>query len=468
MKMTNNTKNILTAPNYQQEISKIIRSNLSPALIEKELLDYHEKDIAATLDILRKDERSKLYSILSADVLADVLEYCEHPEDFINEINHTKLAQVLEYIQLSDAVEYLQYLDNSKREHIANLLSDELKSELKLSRSFSKDEIGSKMSTNYISITENSTVKQAMKELVSQAEENDNISTMYVTDKNNCFVGAIDLKDLIIAREYTPLDDIIMTSYPYVYANEEIDSCIERIKDYSEDSIPVLDEKNQLIGVLIARDIIQISDEAFDEDYAMLAGLSAHEDLQEPVKDSLKKRLPWLIILLGLGMVVSAVVGMFEAVVANLAIVVCFQSLVLDMAGNVGTQSLAVTIRVLTDKTISEKQKLFLIFKEGRIGLINGLILGSMSFIFIGLYLVFIKSQTYVIAFSVSACTGAALILSMLLSGIAGTAIPIIFKKLNIDPAVASGPLITTVNDLVAVISYYGLAWLFIVNVIKL
>ena len=204
------------------------------------------------------------------------------------------------------------------------------------------------------------------------------------------------------------------------------------------------------------------------EDYAKLAGLIAEEDLREPVLKSTRKRLPWLIILLGLGMVVSSAVGLFEGVVAQLTLVVCFQSLVLDMAGNVGTQSLAVTIRVLMDEHLTGRQKLSLVFKESKVGFLNGLLLGVLSFVVIGLYILIFKQKSPLFSFAVSACIGMALLLSMVLSSIAGTAVPIFFKKMKIDPAVASGPLITTINDLVAVVSYYGLTWLILLQTMHL
>jgi magnesium transporter len=138
------------------------------------------------------------------------------------------------------------------------------------------------------------------------------------------------------------------------------------------------------------------------------------------------------------------------------------------MAGNVGTQSLAVTIRTLMDEALTAKQKLYLVFKEARVGFCNGLILGSLSFVLIGSFLLFAKGEPATLAFSVSLCTGIALLISMLLSSISGTVIPIIFKKLGIDPAVASGPFITTINDLVAVLTYYGLAWLLLLKVLQL
>lgn len=242
---------------------------------------------------------------------------------------------------------------------------------------------------------------------------------------------------------------------------------MERIKDYSEDSIPVLNANNKLCGVLTSQEITKLVDDTMGDDYAKLAGLSAEEDLQEPLRKSISKRLPWLVLLLALGLVVSSVVGVFESVVAHLAIIVSFQSLILDMSGNVGTQSLAVTIRVLMDEQIDGKQRMFLIRKEARVGLVNGFILGVLSALCIGSYLVLFKGQSPLFAFSISLCTGVALLLSIVLSSLSGTVIPIIFKWLKVDPAVASGPLITTINDLIAVISYYGLVWVFLINILN-
>lgn len=326
-----------------------------------------------------------------------------------------------------------------------------------------EQEIRSKMSGNFISIPAGISVKQAMRLLVKQSAENDNIATIYVLDEAKTLVGVIDLKNLIIARENTLLESIIDTNCAAVYAWEQVDECLERLKASTADSVPVLDEQNRLVGVLLAQDITHLVDETMSDDYAKLGGLSAEEDIQEPLKQSIRKRLPWLVVLLGLGLLVSGVVGLFEQVVANLTIVICFQSLILGMAGNVGTQSLAVTIRVLMDSQLTGRQKLAFVVKEAKVGLCNGLLLGTLSVGLVGAYLV-AKGETVQMAFSVSVCTGLALVIAMGLSSISGTAVPLLFKKLNIDPAVASGPLITTINDLVAVVAYYGLAWLLLIN----
>ena len=207
-------------------------------------------------------------------------------------------------------------------------------------------------------------------------------------------------------------------------------------------------------------------DQEMGEDYARFAGLTAEEDLEETLFVSLKKRLPWLLFLLALGLIVSWVVSLFEAVVAQIPLVLAFQSLILGMSGNVGTQSLGVTIRVLMDDELTGKEKRHLVAKEARVGFVNGLIMGSMAFVFLGLYILAAKHQTAAASFTISACIAVSLWLAMIVSSLTGTTIPIFFKKIGVDPAVASGPLITTINDLCAVILFYGLVWLFLIRML--
>lgn len=445
--------------NFSEEIVSLIRSDLTPKKKREQLADYHEKDIALALEDLTADERIKLFRLLTMETLVSVLEYSEDIAAHFAPLSMRQKVEALSLMEASSAVELLQALSKMERDQLTDLLTPELRGEIRLLSSFEEDEIGSRMSTNYIEIPENVSIKGAMSELIRQAPENDNMSTLYVVDEEGTFCGAIDLKDLIIAREGTALSDITRVSYPYVYAKALIDDCLSSLIDYSEASIPVLDNDNKLIGVVTAQDFMEVIDEEFGEDYAKLAGLTAEEDLSEPVFQSVKKRLPWLGILLVLGFFVSATVGLFETVVAQLPIIMSFQSLILGMAGNVGTQSLAVAIRVLMDQQIGSKHLIGLVWKETRVGILNGLLLGLLSFIAIGLYLM-VSNNAALFAFSVSGCLGMAMVLAMLASSLSGTIIPILFKKLGVDPAVASGPLITTINDLVAVISYYGLTWL--------
>ena len=449
---------------YDAEIVSVIRSNFTPKVIKEKISSYHENDIALAMDDLTVEERKKLYSVLGTDLLANVLEYSENFEKYLCEINLKIRAEILSKLEPDFLTMYLRELEEEERDKLVKLMDEETKEEVTLISAYEEDEIGSRMTTNFVSIKAGCEIRQAMKEVVSQAADNDNISTIYVVDEDNSFVGALDLKDLIIARDGVEISSITSTSYPYFYAFEKIDDCIERIKDYSEDSLPVLDVDNKLCGVIISQDVTELVEEEMSEDYAKLAGLASEEDLREPLRKSISKRLPWLVILLALGLMVSAVVGIFENVVAHIAIIVSFQSLILGMAGNVGTQSLAVTIRVLTDEEVGKKEKLYLMAKELKVGVINGLLLGIISFILVGLYLMIFKANTLEFSFAVSACTALALFLAIILSSLSGTGVPMLFKRLKIDPAVASGPLITTINDLVAVVAYYGLSWLFLIQ----
>ncbi len=455
---------------YIKEISAIIRGNDSPKTMMNRLDDYHANDIAEVMHELSLPERKKFYRVCSLDMLAEIFEYLDEEEAgaYLDEMDIRKASAVVSRLDTDTAVGILEEIDKDKRALIIDTVDPDIQKEIRLISSFDDDEIGSRMTVNFIVIKEGSTVKQAMNELVRQAEDNDNISTLFVEDENGIFYGAIDLKDLITARSGTALDDIIATSFPYVYATEQTEDCIEKLKDYSETLVPVLDDSNRLLGVITSQNIIEAADEEMGEDYAMLAGLTAEEDLNETLPESMKKRLPWLLILLGLGIVVSTVVGAFEKVVASLTLIVAFQSLILDMAGNVGTQSLAVTIRVLTDEHLTFKQKFHLVIKETRVGFFNGALLGGVSFLLIGIYLMVFKGKDALFAFSVSGCIGLSLLLAMIISATVGTLIPLFFKKINIDPAVASGPLITTVNDLVAVVTYYGTSWILLLNVLHL
>lgn len=455
---------------YKSEILEIIRGNASPGVLRGQLEDYHENDLAEVFPELTVVERQKVCRVLDTDMISDIFEHIDEREatGYLNEMDIKKAASILSGMETDAVVDVLKMEPKEKRALLIELMDDDARKSVAVIASFDEEEIGSWMTTNCIVIRENLTARQAMGSLVSQAGKNDNISTLFMVTDDHTFYGAMDLRDLLTAPPEAPLEDLIVTSYPYVYGHEAIDDCIEKLKDYSEDSIPVLDNSNRLLGVITSQSIVELVDDEMGEDYAKLAGLTAEEDLKEPLKESMKKRLPWLLILLVLGMLVSSVVGLFENVVSQLPLIMCFQSLILDMAGNVGTQSLAVTIRVLMDESLTVRQKLELVWKEMRIAFSNGVILGVLSFSVIGLYIVFFKGKTFAFAYAVSGCIGLALVLAMLISGAVGTLIPLFFKKIHVDPAVASGPLITTINDLVAVISYYGLSWIFLIEMMHL
>ena len=459
----------LSNPEYVAEIINLLnKKDLTKQFIEKIVSDYHYSDIADALQQVNQKIRERFFTDINDQQLSEIFAYFDQPQNYVKELSLKQAANIISEMDSDDAVDILEEIDDETEDKIIDLMDSESSEDVLLIQSYNDDEIGSKMTTNYIEIKKNMTVKEAMTSLIDQAKDNDNVSTIYVSDLDNKFYGAIDLKDLIIARENTPLESIITNSYPTVKDHQIISEVYQDLQDYSEDSFPVLNQKDEIIGIITANDLIEVVDEEIAEDFAKLAGFSSEEDLNESTLSSFKKRIPWLALLLILGMLVSSVVGVFESVVDLVAISVCFQSLILGMAGNVGTQSLAVTIRVLNVEEMTLKDKISLIWKEVRIGFLNGILISLFAFVFICGYIYLIKNNTIHFSIIFSLCISSALVLSMLVSAFVGTFIPIFFNAIKIDPAVASGPFITTINDLIAVICYYSLVWLFIIEIFHL
>ncbi len=451
-----------------EQVLQLMRSGLSPKVIREKLLDYHANDIADALDEMKPNERAILYRLMETEDLSDVMEYSDQADTYLEEMDPRKASEILAHMEPDTAVDLIKSTDSRSKTVWLALMDEVHRNNIQRLASYDEDTIASRMTTNFITLAASLSIKEAMSSLVRQAEDHDNISRLYVVDEKGIYYGEIDLKDLILARQTTPLEDIVTTEYPYVYADEKIEDCLERLKNYSEGSIPVLSDDNRILGVITSQDVVEVLDDEMSEDYVKLAGLTAEEDLEEPLFESIKKRMPWLALLLVLGLIVSSVVGLFETVVAALPLIMSFQSMILDMSGNVGTQSLAVTIRVLMDEHLTGKEKIHFVFKEMRVGLVNGLILGILAFFGVGVFLMTLKHYPVANAFSVSGCVGFSLVAAMLISSSVGTLVPMFFKQLGIDPAVASGPLITTITDLVGVVTYYGLSWLLLIQFLQI
>ena len=459
---------LLPEQDYSAQILSIIRSNADDSEIKARLEEYHENDIAGVFSELSPEEREHLLDILGSEIMSEIVAYLDDAGDYLSEIDADDAAEIIEQMDADDAVEALEDLDEETRSEIFELIEDpEIKEDIEMIVSYEDDTFGSRMSTNFIAVKRTQTIKETMKTLVSEAAENDNVYTIFAVNEDGSFYGAINLKDLIVARSNVPLEDLIYTTFPFVYDKDIISESIERLRGYSENMIPVISaESKALLGVITSTDITELIDEERGDDYAKLAAMTAEQEPDEPLFTSLKKRVPWLVALLFMGLAVSAVVGIFENVVAALPMIVSFQSLILGMAGNVGTQSLAVTVRTLNDKENNNwKRQLVTILKELRVALLNGAVLGVISFLIVSGYLFAFASYGTAFIFTASGCVGLAMCFAMAISGLTGAAIPICLYRFGVDPAVASGPLITTINDLVAVISYYGLAWALLLNI---
>lgn len=450
-----------------REIISIIQSDLANETIISALEDYHDNDIASAYELLTDDERIKLHHILDNKRMSDIFSYIENPEKYISEMDHEHAADIIELMDADDAVDVLEELPVDDRINIINLLEKESSEDIKLIVSYDEDEIGSMMTTNYITIPLGCTVKEAMKRVIEEAPENDNIFTIFVLNEDNTYYGSIDLKTLIIARKDDNLDKIVKTTYPVLYVHEKIEESMQKVREYTLNILPVLDQNKHLVGVITSDDIIEAFEDQMVEDYAKLAGLSGEEDILESTIKSAKRRLPWLIILLFFDIVIAIFISGFEKVIITLPVLVFFQSLILDMAGNVGTQSLGVSIRILSEEKLTRKLAFSLLFKELKIGFVNGLLLSINAFVVVFLF-AFISKTNIVsgydfsvqLALQASLVVSLSLLVAMTFSSFVGALMPIFFTRIKVDPAVASGPFITTINDIIAVFVYYGLALL--------
>ncbi len=327
---------------------------------------------------------------------------------------------------------------------------------------YSEDQIGYIMHENYVSVNINCSVSDTMSRLISEAAETEYIQSVFATDAHGKYIGYISLPKLIIARKQTPLSSIIESSVSPLYDTDSLELVSSLIGTRTNSYIPVLEKSSdRLIGILTQTDISYYAEETFEDDYAMFASLTDGQKQSDGIFKSMSKRIPWLFVLLLLSVIVSSVVGLFEGIAKEITAVVCFQSLILGMSGNAGTQSLAVTIREITSSSVVSKE---IIAKEAKISLLNGTVMGSVSFVIMSFYFLFIK--VFPLAFSLmsSAVIAVSLAVSMFISAIIGVSLPLVFKKINIDPAVASGPLITTFGDLCSVCVFYGLCFFWIIK----
>ena len=471
MQEQNNTSNIQKS-DYREELLNIIRQTANDQALREKLSDYHASDIADVLEDLEEAERLNLYNVLDISDLSDVFSYLDEAEAYISELNNYKVADIIDEMDADDAVDLLEQIPEEQKEAILDLVTEDVKEDVEIITSFDDSMIGSRMTTNYITVARNSSVRSVMKSMIKQAADNDNVQKIFVLNEDETLYGSIDLRDLIVARDGSPIENIISTKHPFFFANALVSDCIEELKNYSEDLIPILDDEMKMIGVITPSDIVEAIHEELSEDYAKFAGLTEAEDLKEPLIKSIRKRLPWLLILLFLGLFISAIIQAFQNnIPPNLIVIYTFQSLVLNMSGNTGTQSLSVTIRVLSDEKLNAVEKLLFVLKELRVGFFNGLIIGVIGFVSIGAYIQFfarsLTADLGVSGFAISACIGISLLVAMSIASLSGTLVPLLFKKLKIDPAVASGPLITTLNDLVAVCTYYGLSILLFVVLLR-
>lgn len=427
--------------------------------IFKPILAY---DLAMLYPNLDDDERRRMLALIGLDKMTDMFVELDSDDqlDVLTHLEDSRKRSLFRNMQSDDLKEFIEDIDESYRPEIFTYLSKVKAKTMDLLLAYEEDTAASIMSTDYIAVRIDDTIKEATDKVIKGSKEQDYIDTVFVLDTDDRMVGMIDLKDLIIARGNTSLQKIMFDDFQFVYADDSIEQAIQTVVDYDRNAIPVLDTDDHLIGIVTADDVFDEIMEATESDYQKMALISDHESSSNAWERS-KKRLPWLMISVVLNLLIASFLSIFEATLAEVTALVLFQPLILGMAGNIGTQSLAVTIlgihkNELDNQHIPKDH----IIKELFIGLLNSVLLGLAAFVFVTTFLSLFPSQGDQLPYQLGLVVFAAISISMFISALMGVFVPMLFHRFKQDPAAASGPIMTSINDVVALVIYFGIATL--------
>lgn len=425
----------------------------------EEFLSHHPYDQASFYEKADEETRHLLYQYLSPKEMADIFEAIEvdddEYEDLFKEMDARYAADILSYMYTDDAVDVLNELNKDQVASYLTIMDKKSAQQIKDLLHYEEYTAGSIMTTEFVAIPKNSTVRSAMNILRNAAPNAETIYYVFVIDEDRKLSGIVTLRDLIVADEDTLIESIMNDRVVSVQVSEDQEEVARMIKDYDFLALPVVDFQDHLLGIITVDDIIDVLDEEASDDYSKLAAVSDMDTFDRGPLTAAKKRLPWLILLTFLGMLTANLMGMFEATLDQVALLAVFIPLIAGMAGNSGTQALAVAVRGIATGDIEEESKMKLLFREAGTGLITGVICGIVV---VGL-VYFWKSELLI-----GMLVGTAVASSIFVATLAGSFIPLLIHRMKIDPAVASGPFITTLNDIISILIYLGLATTFLTN----
>lgn len=428
---------------------KEVLNNLSNQEIREHLLSLHPYDIAEALEDLSNEEREKLFNLLDNEVIAQVMTYIE-PVDaalYLNDLDLDEQVDLINYMDPDDAVDIILEFEEEEQKEIIEELDDKLEIEKLIT--YEEDQAGAYMTSDFIELHPSMNVKEATKKLIKEAPNVESISSLYVIDENKRFLGVLSFKSLISAKMPLTVGDLYEKCPSYL-DTDDVNEVISGIRHYGGYQMPITNADNILMGIITLDDAIDIYEEESIEDYEKLSALPQKET-KNPFVTAIH-RLPWLIGLLILSIPIAFVTSLFEEVIAAVVILALFQPLILDAGGDVATQTLAVTLITLNNK---DGQPLKNGQKEIITGLINGFIMGLIAFV---ITLILAKAFALENVLMIALVVGISLWVTVFIGPIIGFLVPIALKRLNYDPAVASGPFITTLIDILSLLVYFGLA----------
>ena len=424
------------------------------ASIIKYVESIHPVDI---LDVLRdypEDKEDILYR-LPEGLIADIIDEADDEEKYsiLMEFSENKQKNIVEEMSSDELTDLLGMLDEEKANKILEKMTDEDARKVRQLLSYDPDTAAGIMATEFVALKENMTVEETLKYLQKYGEENENIYDLYVVDNFDKLKGVISLKELVTKNFNTRISDVIHTKIEGIPYNTDQEEVGHRFEKYGYLTMPVVDNSNRLLGVVTFDDVMQILRDETTEDIHRLGGVDEGEKVDGSLKDSVKSRLPWLIVNLVTAILAAAVVGMFEGTIQAVISLATFMPIVTGMGGNAGTQTLTIIVRGLALGELNFKNMKKVFFKEIGVGVVTGVVIGFI----IGV-LGYIWEGNFMFGIIISV----AMLLNMIVATITGYLVPVVLKKFKVDPALASSIFVTTFADVLGFFFFLGLATLLI------
>ena len=413
--------------------------------------NYHHADIAEIIEELNSEEATYIIKLLDSEKTSDVLMELDddYREKILKNLSIKEIAEEVEELDSDDATDIISELPEEKQKKVISKIIDaEHKADIKELLKYDEDSAGGLMAKELIKVNENWTVTRCVKEMRSQASEVTRVHSVYVVDNDDILLGRLSLKDLLVANPKTKIKSIYKKNVDHVYDTDSAESVASTMQKYDLGAIPVVDKKKKLLGRITIDDIVDLIKEEAEEDYQLAAGILQDVDVDDTIFELTKARLPWLIVGLIGGIGAAFVMVGFDEILIQNEILFYFTPLIAAMAGNVGVQSSAIIVQGLANDDIrgSINNRLF---KETLLSILNGVILAILLFLFI----YFWKGDT-----NIALALSVALVAVVIVAGIIGTFIPLFLNKRGIDPAIATGPFITTSNDIFGILIYFMVA----------
>ncbi len=433
------------------QIEELILSKNDQQL-EALLNDMHHADIAEILDELDFDEATYIFKILDSEKTAEILLELEDDlrENILSRLSPKEIAEELDELDTDDAADIIAELSTDiKNEVISELIDVEHAKDIVDLLRYDEDTAGGLMGKELVKVNENWNVLTCVKEMRIQAENVSRVHSIYVVDDENRLKGRLSLKDLLTTSTKTPISEVYIPKVDYVRVDTEDVEVARIMQKYDLEAIPVVDELGRLVGRITIDDIVDVIKDEADKDYQLAAGISQDVEADDSILELTKARLPWLVLALLGGFVSVRVLGLFEGAMADHGNLFFFTPLIAAMAGNVGVQSSAIIVQGLANNTLSGSLFRRLI-KEISLSLLNGVILASI--LFLGSH--FLLNVEFIIGVIVTS----ALISVIIIASLIGTFVPLLLNKFGIDPALATGPFITTSNDICGILIYFSIA----------